>query len=112
MTSSVVVEGFDGIRETMAGVYNRSRLKGRNDYFQLPDWAANPLRAGDHLSRADEEFNHIEISGSAHGPVEIVDEGGNALYKLFDRPAGMERTVNRIEAKTGAKIRVTNELAE
>ena len=29
----------DGIRETTwPGVYNRSRLAGRNDYFQLPDW--------------------------------------------------------------------------
>ena len=29
----------DGIRETTwPGVYNRSRIEGRNDYFQLPDW--------------------------------------------------------------------------
>ena len=29
----------DGIAETTwPGVYNRSRLPGRNDYFQLPDW--------------------------------------------------------------------------
>ncbi|MHB9027284.1 MAG: LamG-like jellyroll fold domain-containing protein, partial [Candidatus Latescibacterota bacterium] len=32
-------KGNDGIRETTwPGVYNRSRLIGRNDYFQLPDW--------------------------------------------------------------------------
>ena len=32
-------KGTDGIRETTwPGVYNRSRLPGRNDYFQLPDW--------------------------------------------------------------------------
>ena len=32
-------KGTDGIRETTwPGVYNRSRLVGRFDYFQLPDW--------------------------------------------------------------------------
>jgi hypothetical protein len=32
-------KGTDGIRgTTWPGVYNRSRLPGRNDYFQLPDW--------------------------------------------------------------------------
>ena len=32
-------KGTDGIAETTwPGVYNRSRLPGRDDYFQLPDW--------------------------------------------------------------------------
>src|SRR6185295_14366502 len=32
-------KGTDGIRETTwPGVYNRSRLPGRDDYFELPDW--------------------------------------------------------------------------
>ena len=32
-------KGTDGIRETTwPGVYNRSTLTGRFDYFQLPDW--------------------------------------------------------------------------
>ena len=32
-------KGTDGIRETTwPGVFNRSRLLGRYDYFQLPDW--------------------------------------------------------------------------
>src|SRR3546814_7233623 len=32
-------KGVDGIAETTwPGVYNRSRLPGRNGYFTLPDW--------------------------------------------------------------------------
>ncbi len=32
-------KGIDGIPETTwPGVYNRSRLPGRSDYFILPDW--------------------------------------------------------------------------
>jgi hypothetical protein len=32
-------KGVDGIAETTwPGVYNRSRLPGRDDYFELPDW--------------------------------------------------------------------------
>src|SRR5262249_5694258 len=32
-------KGVDGIPETTwPGVYNRSRLPGRDDYFELPDW--------------------------------------------------------------------------
>ncbi|WP_171960100.1 hypothetical protein, partial [Stenotrophomonas maltophilia] len=39
----------DGIAETTwPGVYNRSRLPGRNDYFQLPDWNTY-VEGGQHL---------------------------------------------------------------
>ncbi|WP_163602671.1 hypothetical protein, partial [Klebsiella pneumoniae] len=32
-------KGVDGIAETTwPGVYNRSKLPGRDDYFELPDW--------------------------------------------------------------------------
>ena len=59
----------DGIRETTwPGVYNRSRLPGRNDYFQLPDWDCYSL-SGKSVTfiMPDEPWNHLEISGAAWG---------------------------------------------
>ena len=59
----------DGIRETTwPGVYNRSRLPGRNDYFQLPDWDCYSL-SGRRIDfrLPDEPWNHVEIWGSAWG---------------------------------------------
>ena len=59
----------DGIREsTWPGVYNRSRLTGRNDYFQLPDWDCYSLSGKSvTFNMPDEPWNHLEISGSAWG---------------------------------------------
>ena len=59
----------DGIRETTwPGVYNRSRLPGRNDYFQLPDWDCYSL-SGKTITffMPEEPWNHLEISGGAWG---------------------------------------------
>jgi hypothetical protein len=59
----------DGIRETTwPGVYNRSRLTGRNDYFQLPDWDCY-VDSGKSVTFAlpDEPVNQLEIAGSAWG---------------------------------------------
>ncbi|NEL80455.1 MAG: hypothetical protein G3W61_29890, partial [Xanthomonas perforans] len=59
----------DGIAETTwPGVYNRSRLPGRGDYFQLPDW--NTYVEGGKaldLTLPDEAFNRIELRGAAYG---------------------------------------------
>ena len=107
-------KGCDGIRETTwPGVYNRSRLKGRNDYFQLPDWDCYSL-SGQAITfcAPKENFNHIEISGSAFGSVEVVDDEGNAVKKLFERAEGMERSANAIDTLNGAKVRFTNVLKE
>ena len=59
----------DGIRETTwPGVYNRSRLPGRNDYFQLPDWDCYSLSGKSiTFTLPDEPWNHLEISGAAWG---------------------------------------------
>ncbi|NEL42209.1 MAG: hypothetical protein G3W69_30895, partial [Xanthomonas perforans] len=55
----------DGIAETTwPGVYNRSRLPGRDDYFQLPDW--NTYVEGGKaldLTLPDEPVNRIELRG-------------------------------------------------
>ncbi|MGI5899465.1 MAG: LamG-like jellyroll fold domain-containing protein [Christensenellales bacterium] len=107
-------KGCDGIRETTwPGVYNRSRLKGRNDYFQLPDWDCYSLSGkAITFSAPDEEYNHIEVSGSAFGKLELVDDGGVVIKPLFERAQGIERSVNAIEPLKGGKIRFTNVLKE
>lgn len=105
----------DGIRETTwPGVYNRSRLPGRNDYFQLPDWDCYSL-SGKSITflLPEEQWNHVEISGPARGEMSLVDPQDNtktdSARVLFQRPADREKTVHRIpEAITGGKIRFTN----
>lgn len=77
-------KAFDGIRETTwPGVYNRSRIEGRNDYFQLPDWDCSStsginLRVG----VPEEDWNYIEITGGAHGLLSYSKEGPN--YRIND----------------------------
>ena len=107
-------KGCDGIRETTwPGVFNRSRLKGRKDYFQLPDWDCYSI-SGKAITFCvpDEPYNHIEISGSAYGEVEIVDEAGTPAIKLFTREKGKERTANDVPVRCAGKIRFTNEKME
>src|SRR6185295_14519978 len=67
----------DGIRETTwPGVFNRSRLPGRNDYFQLPDWDCYS-QSGKSVTfkMPDEPWNHLEISGAASGKM-FLDNAG------------------------------------
>jgi hypothetical protein len=109
----------DGIPETTwPGVYNRSRLPGRNDYFQLPDWDCY-VQSGQAITfvMPDEPWNHLEISGAAWGRMELLPAGTEnekacdapAERVLFERPAGQEKTVHVIAAPiTGGKIRFTN----
>ena len=99
----------DGIRETTwPGVYNRSRLPGRNDYFQLPDWDCYSL-SGKSITflMPDEPWNHLEISGAAWGRMTLLT--GTREVRLFDRPAGQERTYHRLpEPVIGDDIRFDN----
>src|SRR5690242_3437775 len=66
--------GTDGIRETTwPGVYNRSRLPGRDDYFELPDWNVYSTGGRDYtLTLPDEPWNHIEIIGAAYGSLRLA----------------------------------------
>jgi len=98
-------KGTDGIAETTwPGVYNRSRLPGRNDYFQLPDWNTY-VEGGQRLDLtvpADERINRIEIRGAAFGTLE-GDAG-----TLFTRPRGVVRSVDQFATQTGGALRFTN----
>jgi Concanavalin A-like lectin/glucanases superfamily len=119
--------GTDGIRETTwPGVYNRSTLTGRYDYFQLPDWDCYSL-SGKSVTfyMPNEPWNHVEIEGGAWGKMDLLTPGNGdpkavadpdqhdpspMLAKtLFERPEGQERTSNQLaQPITGEKIRFTN----
>jgi len=109
----------DGIRETTwPGVYNRSRLPGRNDYFQLPDWDCYSL-SGKSITffMPDEPWNHLEISGAAWGTLTLLadpgKEGPAGDKVLFERPKGQERTVHALARPiTGRKVRFDNVMQE
>ena len=99
----------DGIRETTwPGVYNRSRLPGRNDYFQLPDWDCYSLSGkAVTFTMPDEPWNHLEISGAAWGSMYLEDGARKKL--LFTRPQAQEKTFHRLSmAVRGQKIRFEN----
>jgi len=108
----------DGIRETTwPGVYNRSRLPGRNDYFQLPDWDCYSLSGKSiTFTMPDEPWNHIEISGAAYGHLTLLaDPKLNPSHDtvLFERPEGQERTIHTLEGiHQGGKVRFDNEMQE
>jgi hypothetical protein len=105
----------DGIRETTwPGVFNRSRLVGRNDYFQLPDWDCYSL-SGKALTfyMPDEPWNHLEISGGAWGNMSLLSQNMEtraATEKtLFERPQGQEKTFHQFDSPgIGQKLRFTN----
>jgi len=101
----------DGIAETTwPGVYNRSRLPGRNDYFQLPDW--NVYVGGGKaltLTLPDEPWNHLEIQGAAYGDLTYAPKAGAPAAKLATRPKDQERTFNSFaEPRTGGVLTFTN----
>ena len=100
--------GIDGIRETTwPGVYNRSRIVGRFDYFQLPDWDCYAI-SGKTVTfmMPKEPWNHLEFSGGAFGKMDLLtpDATEDAVRRagldgkmlpaktLFDRPSGQETT--------------------
>jgi hypothetical protein len=106
-------KGTDGIRETTwPGVYNRSRLPGRNDYFQLPDWDCYSL-SGKTVTfyMPDEPWNQVEMSGAAWGRLALSSRDGRPgdAMPLFARPKGQERTYHRLaEAVRGHAVRFDN----
>ncbi|MGB0054793.1 MAG: LamG-like jellyroll fold domain-containing protein [Terracidiphilus sp.] len=105
----------DGIRETTwPGVFNRSRLIGRDDYFELPDWDCYSLSGKTvTFDMPNEPWNHLEIAGGAWGKWTLLahDNEKAADYEkpLFDRPIGQEITYHQLEEPvTGQKIRFVN----
>ncbi len=129
----------DGIRETTwPGVYNRSRLPGRTDYFVLPDWDCY-VESGRAVTFTlpAEPVNHLEITGPAAGTlrhlpaapapdacgrvgpcvrtaaagVGAVTPGGSrsAGPTLLERNSGAEKTVHRLGAPlVGGALRFEN----
>ena len=105
---------LDGIRETTwPGVYNMSRLPGRHDYFILPDWDAYSVSGQTityHLP--EEEWNHIEIFGTAWGQLTHLS---NEVYEntFAVRHKSQVKSYHRIEhSKIGGDIRFDNALIE
>jgi len=93
-------KGTDGIRETTwPGVYNRSRIAGRNDYFQLPDWNCYSVSGKSvTFTLPDEHWNHLEISGAAYGTFRhLANASSKESVILFDRPKLQERTFHRLD---------------
>ncbi|MFC1529030.1 LamG-like jellyroll fold domain-containing protein, partial [Candidatus Latescibacterota bacterium] len=112
-------KGTDGIRETTwPGVYNRSRIPGRTDYFILPDWNCYSL-SGRSVTffMPEEQWNHLEISGAAFGQFSLIrfdkETRKNTEYTLFDHPKDQERTFHRLVVPAiGGKIRFDNDVRE
>jgi len=104
----------DGIAETTwPGVYNRSRLAGRDDYFQLPDWNTY-VDGGQQLDLtlpAGETVNRIEVRGAAFGGLSHSGDGQPA-QTLLERPQGVVRSVNTIPAQDGGVLHFRNTAQE
>ncbi|WP_380787852.1 LamG-like jellyroll fold domain-containing protein [Sphingomonas sp. R86521] len=106
-------KGVDGIAETTwPGVYNRSRLPGRDDYFELPDW--NTYVEGgkryDLTIPPGERVNRVEIRGAAYGSLDWSD--GAKSVSLAKRPQGVVRSVDSIAPRTGGRLSFTNVMQE
>ena len=101
--------GSDGMAETTwPGVYNRSRLTGRHDYFELPDW--NVYAEGGKaitFTLPDEPFNHVEFQGAAYGAL-TYQKAGNKDLTLATRPQGVERNSYDFATQTGGALRFEN----
>lgn len=107
-------KGVDGIAETTwPGVYNRSRLPGRDDYFELPDWNTyvEGGKAYTLTVPADEAFNRVEIRGAAYGDLAWSADGAR-FAKLADRPKGVVRSVDALAEHKGGVLRFTNAMQE
>ncbi|WP_230632009.1 LamG domain-containing protein [Sphingomonas sp. Leaf37] len=102
-------KGVDGIAETTwPGVYNRSKLPGRDDYFELPDW--NTYVEGgkryDLTVPEGQSFNRVELRGAAYG---TLSWNGT---RLATRAKGVVRSVDAVTPHTGGVLSFTNVMQE
>ena len=106
----------DGIRETTwPGVYNRSRIEGRNDYFQLPDWDCYSTSGRQvRFLLPDEPWNHVEITGGAYGTLGLShDREGSDPQEIGRKERGTQRTFHRFaQPRTGQTLVFTNDVQE
>ncbi|MFN3435212.1 MAG: LamG-like jellyroll fold domain-containing protein, partial [Sphingomonas sp.] len=102
-------KGVDGIAETTwPGVYNRSKLPGRDDYFELPDWNVY-VEGGkryDLTVPAGQRFNRVEIRGAAYGDLLWNDR------KVAGRSRGVVRSVDALPDRTGGTLSFVNTMQE
>jgi hypothetical protein len=99
----------DGIAETTwPGVYNRSRLPGRHDYYELPDWNVY-VEGGKSITFTlpQEPWNRLEFQGAAYGHLTYLPATGPER-KLADRAKGQERTYNSFATLDGGRLRFDN----
>lgn len=100
--------GSDGIPETTwPGVYNRSKLPGRHDYFELPDW--NVYAEGGKaitFTLPNEPWNRLEFQGAAYGTLTGPDK------LLIKRPRGELRTLSQFDTRTGGQLTFENVVQE
>ena len=107
-------KGTDGIAETTwPGVYNRSRLPGRDDYFTLPDWNVyvEGGKAYELTVPQGETVNRVEIRGAAYGVLDYAADGSK-FGPLAKRPQGVEKSITAFADRTGGKLRFTNTAQE
>ncbi|WP_165186405.1 LamG-like jellyroll fold domain-containing protein [Caulobacter soli] len=105
--------GSDGIPETTwPGVYNRSSLPGRHDYFELPDWNVY-VEGGKAITFTlpNEPYNRLEFQGAAYGALTTIDAAGKET-PLAKRAKGELRTFNQFAALKGGKLRFDNVVQE
>jgi hypothetical protein len=106
----------DGIRETTwPGVFNRSRIIGRTDYYILPDWDCYTVSGKEvRFNMPDEKWNYLEISGGADGTIAVTpDPQGKNGTKIFTREKRNERTFHKLERPvTGQTIVFANNVQE
>ncbi|BFM05148.1 LamG domain-containing protein [Halioxenophilus aromaticivorans] len=105
-----VFKGVDGIRETSwPGMYNRSKLPGRSDYFILPDWNLYSSSGSEYqISLANEPWNWIEVFGSAQGVFKTRQTDGSQL--LVEHRTPLPKTsLNLGRVRTGGNLELVND---
>ncbi len=111
----VMYKATDGINETTwPGVYNRSRLPGRNDYFPLPDWNVY-VEGGKTLTLTlpNEPWNHVELEGAAYGNLTWAADDKTTPAEIAKRAKDQERTFWQFnDEKTGGTLRFNNTAQE
>lgn len=109
-------KGCDGIDETTwPGVYNRSRLAGRFDYIQLPDWDCYSTSGKQvRFIMPDEAWNHIEMTGSAYGTLAVSPDTTGANAQALATVAGgtHHSAVHLSDTQKGKTLVFTNVMQE
>lgn len=106
----------DGIRETTwPGVYNRSKIEGRTDYFVLPDWDCYSTSGWQvRFNMPQEKWNYLEVTGGAFGDIGVTaDKNGNGSASISAKEKGTQKTFHKLaDVYDGQTITFTNKVQE